>query len=104
MRAFVRALATSVALVAIASCGSRTGLFLDDPSVLPPDIIDAAGIDVQDIRDARADRDAEPDVRDATIDAIDDGPLACVPGTFTLELATPQLMFVLDRSGSMEFA
>jgi hypothetical protein len=84
-------------LAAVASCGSRTGLFGPEP------ILDAA-ID-NDVPDART--DASADVRidapnDATIDAIEE-PLGCIPGNFTFTLATPQLMFVLDRSGSMDF-
>jgi len=89
-------------LVAVASCGSRTGLFGPEPSDA---IIDAgAGVD-REARDARV--DATADVRvdapiDVSIDAIEE-PVSCVPGTFTFTVATAQLMFVLDRSGSMEF-
>jgi hypothetical protein len=74
------------ALVLVASCGSRTGLFVDSAGMFA----DAAVGDIAS--------------RDAALDAIDDGPLACVPGTFGFAVATPQLMFVLDRSGSMDFA
>jgi len=85
--------------VAIASCGSRTGLFGPEPSDLVPPPPDAAV----------AVRDADPPIptdaeSDAARDASLDGPVACVPGTFTFALARPQLMFVLDRSGSMDFA
>jgi hypothetical protein len=97
----VRCAVVSALLVGMASCGSRTGLFLPELSTIPDATRDA---DVTNVRDARAEADALPDVRDATIDAIDDGPLPCVSGTFTLNLASPQLMFVMDRSGSMEFA
>ncbi len=79
------------ALAAIASCGSRTGLFGPEDTglnVQAPDPFDGG-------RDARSVRDAIPDVIEE--------PLGCIPGTFTFALATPQLMFVLDRSGSMEF-
>ncbi|MBX3227323.1 MAG: VWA domain-containing protein [Labilithrix sp.] len=58
------------------ACGSRTGLFGADPSL---EISVDASIDV-------------------SIDVV-----ACVPGEFTFELALTQLMFVLDRSGSMAF-
>lgn len=61
-------------VVAAASCGSRTGLFVD----------------------AR-------DTVDAAPDAPLDGAVPCTPGTFDFDLAVTQLMFVLDRSGSMRF-
>lgn len=57
---------------------------------IPDSVTDAA-------RDVRADAPF-----DATIDVIEE-PVQCVPGKFTFTLATPQLMFVLDRSGSMDF-
>lgn len=63
-----------------ASCGSRTGLF--GPELVPLD------------RDAMAVVDA---------DDGEAGRVRCIPGRFTLELALTQLMFVLDRSGSMKF-
>lgn len=73
-------LAAGISLAA-ASCGSRTGLFAEggDGSARSPSA------------------DARPDIRDVP----DANP--CIPGKFTLELATAQLMFVLDRSGSMNF-
>jgi hypothetical protein len=64
-------------VIALASCGSRTGLFGTD---------------------ALADGAA-----DASVDAVEE-PIGCIPGKFTFELATAQLMFVLDRSGSMAFS
>ena len=68
-------------VVAIGACGSRTGLFgSDDPLGLVPD----GGSD-------------SPFVNP-------DGAVKCTPGRFTFELATAQLMFVIDRSGSMAFA
>jgi hypothetical protein len=73
------ALAAAATLFSIASCGSRTGLFAADD--LASDL-------------ARG---------DAAADAVDE-PVGCVPGTFVFELATAQLMFVLDRSGSMAFS
>lgn len=76
------------------SCGSRTGLFGPEP---PDDALDRV-VDV-DFPDARGGRDAPGD---APIDVIEE-PVGCVPGTFTFALAIPQLMFVLDRSGSMNF-
>lgn len=66
--------------LAIASCGSRTGLFRPDPTF--------AGADA---------------TADAEVDAGDDGKARCVPGEFTFEVALMQLMFVIDRSGSMRF-
>ncbi|MBX3207016.1 MAG: VWA domain-containing protein [Labilithrix sp.] len=84
-------------LAAAASCGSRTGLFGPEP----PDPVPDASLDVIVPRDALADvRDDSP--IDATIDVIEE-PVGCVPGKFTFTLATAQLMFVLDRSGSMDF-
>lgn len=96
----LRGAAIAVSLVALANCGSRTGLFIDLPDLLP----DAqADVDVPDVR-ADVVNDVQPDVfPDVRLDAPDDGPVACVPGTFTFTLATPQLMFVLDRSGSMKY-
>ena len=80
-----------------ASCGSRTGLF-------GPELADA--IDAtpdMDVPDASADRrDGSDAPVDAPIDVIEE-PIGCIPGTFAFTLATPQLMFVLDRSGSMDF-
>jgi hypothetical protein len=64
----------------VVSCGSRTGLFgpgVDD-GVLGPTV-------------------------DAGPDADLDGAVPCVPGRFNFELALTQLMFVIDRSGSMDF-
>lgn len=54
-----------------------------------------------DLPDARVDGPLDAPV-DAPIDVIDE-PVACVPGRFTFTMAIPQLMFVLDRSGSMNF-
>jgi hypothetical protein len=97
-RNLIRSAIVAVTLVALANCGSRTGLFVDLPDLADsafdaesPDALPDVGNDAP---------DALPDVR---LDAPDDGPLVCVPGTFTFALATPQLMFVLDRSGSMKF-
>ena len=63
----------------LASCGSKTGLFGPEGSTA---------------------------IADASIDA--DGPLdsavPCKPGNFTFELAAANLMFVIDRSGSMVFS
>ena len=68
--------------VAMVSCGSRTGLFGPEGDFFSGD--------------ATADASA-------TGDAADAGPLPCVPGRVTFELALTQLMFVIDRSGSMRF-
>jgi hypothetical protein len=67
----------------MASCGSRTGLFGVDGVTLAPD--------------GSADGNT-------TTDAPIDGRVPCKPGTFVFELATAQLMFVVDRSGSMAFS
>ena len=67
-------LATSAIVVAVASCGSRTGLLVD--TTIPAD---------------------------AAADAPLDSAVPCVPGTFDFQLALTQLMFVIDRSGSMQF-
>ena len=84
-------------LAAVASCGARTGLFGPEPS---DTIVDASVVDTS--LDASIDaRDADVLV-DAPADVIEE-PVGCVPGTFALTLATPQLMFVFDRSGSMEY-
>jgi hypothetical protein len=74
-------LGTSV--VAVASCGSRTGLWGTDIAGSLPD-------------------SGGPDT--GLVDAPGDGPVKCTPGRFSLELATAQLMFVIDRSGSMAFS
>jgi len=83
-------------MAALASCGSRTGLF--GPELL--DEIPDATFDV-DARDGGVDVRVDSPV-DAAIDVIEE-PVGCVPGKFTFSLATAQLMFVLDRSGSMKF-
>jgi hypothetical protein len=83
--------AALAALSAIASCGSRTGLFGPEPEG----------------PDASLDGPVVPPPPDAARDAAVDAPLdatPCVPGQFTFQLALAQLMFVLDRSGSMAFA
>lgn len=88
-RRLASAASVSIALAAVVSCGSRTGLFGPEPSLQPLD----AALDSPPPPDAGAD-----------VDAAVDAPLPCLPGTFTFQLATPQLMFVLDRSGSMSFS
>jgi len=65
--------------VPLAGCGSKTGLFGPEGQGLLPD-------------GALADGPTGVD-----------GQVPCVPGEFDLELARAQLMFVLDRSGSMAF-
>jgi hypothetical protein len=82
MRRFFACLAGTAAgivLLSSASCGSKTGLFGPEGQGLLPD--------------------------GALADSSDpvDGQVPCVPGEFDLELARAQLMFVLDRSGSMAF-
>jgi hypothetical protein len=72
------AVAGCAALIVVA-CGSRTGLFVDELGPLGS----APGAD------------AGPETGPQ--------PIPCVPGRFTFELALTQLMFVIDRSGSMAF-
>ncbi len=73
------ALAGAGLTTAVASCGSRTGLFGPETGFGGP----------------RADAAVE--------DAEEDVSTRCFPGRFTFELALTQLMFVVDRSGSMRF-
>lgn len=76
------ALLAAGAALAVASCGSRTGLFAPE---------DGADGSVVGRVDGQADGPRTPDAN------------PCIPGEFTLEVATAQLMFVIDRSGSMAF-
>lgn len=86
LRRFLIAGSFALSGVVVASCGSRTGLFgtddalttLADGGMLPDGFVPPDG-----------------DV---------DGRVPCMPGMFTFELATAQLMFVIDRSGSMAFS
>jgi hypothetical protein len=73
----------ATAVVVMGACGSRTGLFGEDPTGALPD-------------GSFADR--------PFTDGPPDGAVPCTPGRFAFELATAQLMFVIDRSGSMAFA
>lgn len=69
---------SSVLLTLAPACGSRTGLLAADDS---------------------PDATVSP-----TQDAAPDSPVVqCMPGTFQLDRASSQVMFVLDRSGSMRF-
>src|SRR4051812_32907119 len=72
----------ALSLASVVSCGSRTGLFGEDALSNP---------------DGGLDSSFNPD-------APPDGPIPCTPGRFNFDLATAQLMFVIDRSGSMAFA
>lgn len=72
------------AFLVTASCGSKTGLFGVDPGT---SINPEAGIS-----------------ETSRLDAPPDGPIPCTPGKFDFELAAAQLMFVIDRSGSMAFS
>ncbi len=76
------ALAASLALV---GCGAKTGLRIDH---YPDD----AGLDAARARDAASDATDASDAPDA---------LTCVAGHFTLVRGTVEVMFVIDRSGSM---
>lgn len=69
----------------VASCGSRTGLFGEDGASLSPD-------------------GSRTETSTIDRDAGGDGPVKCTPGRFAFDLAIAQLMFVIDRSGSMAFA
>ena len=80
-------------MTALGACGSRTGLFGPEPN----DFVDNDG---GGIGNGEGGPDAPPDNH---VDAPIDGPIPCKPGTFDFQLATAQLMFVLDRSGSMDF-
>jgi hypothetical protein len=83
-----KSLASAVALVTVASCGSRTGLFANDTGV-------AFG---------EGGATALPDASfDAARDAPQEAAVPCVPGRFDLDLGFAQLVLVIDRSGSMEF-
>jgi len=87
LRRIVIAGSFALSAVAIASCGSRTGLFgVDDAvtSTLPDGGMLPDGF-------------VPPDTGV-------DGMVPCMPGQFTFVLATAQLMFVIDRSGSMAFS
>lgn len=107
-------LSLTTSLIALASygCGAKTGLLVPDstPDVLEDamDVRDVA--DVSDVVDASDAMDAM-DVRDV-IDVVDvqdvqdvpDAPLVCIPGRFDLVRTSAEIMFVIDRSGSMAFA
>jgi hypothetical protein len=85
LRRFAFAGSFALAAVAIGSCGSRTGLFGVDGAIAAlPD-------------GALPDGFVPPD-------SGVDGKVPCMPGRFNFELATAQLMFVVDRSGSMAFS
>jgi hypothetical protein len=84
-----RAFAVSGLLVLVASCGARSGLFGGGAGDVTTDGSDA-------------DTDATT-IIDASVDAPPDA-TPCVPGTFEFELAAPQMMLVVDRSGSMKNA
>jgi hypothetical protein len=86
LRRFAIAGSFALSAVAIASCGSRTGLFGGDDALTT--LPDGGGL---------PDGFVPPD-------AGDDGKVPCMPGQFTFVLATAQLMFVIDRSGSMAFS
>lgn len=75
-----------LAACVLAACGSKTGLFGPDPA----DTLTPQGLPEAGIVDARA---------DAQLDAT----VPCVPGRFDFQIATAQLMFVVDRSGSMDY-
>ncbi len=103
----LRALAAALSL---AACGARTGLRVPDASEISdasdvPDVPDVR--DVPDVLDAPDVRDVPdvPDVMDApdVRDVIEEAPV-CIPGRFSLERRSAEVMFVVDRSGSMGYA
>jgi hypothetical protein len=75
----------ALGVLGVLGCGSRTGLFADE-------FLGSSAV---------------PGTKDGSVatDAGTDGPkpLACTPGSFALGRATAQVVFVLDRSGSMQF-
>jgi hypothetical protein len=79
-------LAATLGVLVVTSCGSRTGLFVD------ASVAGGGG---------------RGGSRDAALDAPTDAPpdaVPCVPGRFDFTLARAQIMFVIDRSGSMDFS
>lgn len=93
LRTYRRHAVIALALAAVsAGCGAKTGLRVPDVALDAPDVID-----VVDVFDA-------PDVHDAP-DIVDVPPVdvfeACVPGVFTLLRRNVDVMFLIDRSGSM---
>lgn len=80
--AFRRVVATSFVtaglMLVAGACGSRTGLFAPDELGL---------------------QNGDASRLDGDVDAF----VPCTPGDFTFELALTQLMFAIDRSGSMAF-
>lgn len=72
--------------VAFTACGSRTGLFGSGDAT---GLLDGGG--------GLTEGGTLPD-------GAPDGPVQCTPGKFAFELARAQLMFVIDRSGSMAFS
>ena len=82
-RRFVAAGFFALGIASLGACGSRTGLFgADSIANLPDGSLPDGGV----------------------LDGPPDGAVACTPGRFTLDLAIAQLMFVIDRSGSMAFS
>ena len=79
----MRVAAAWLAAFAIAGCGAKTGLLIRTYD---------GGMDAIAIPDGATDApDTSPDA----------APLTCVPGHFTLVRGTTEVMFVIDRSGSM---
>lgn len=84
-----RSLAATGLSIIVVSCGARSGLFgpaSDDPGTFIEGGTPGADVVVPPID---APTDAPPDA------------VPCVPGRFDFELAVPQMMLVIDRSGSM---
>ncbi len=76
----------------LAACGAKTGLLVPEPYV-------DSGIDREDIVDAF---DAT-DIVDVPADEAGPPPDVCVVGPIPLERRSAEVLFVIDRSGSMRF-
>lgn len=82
-----RIAACLLGLAALGACGSKTGLGLELPdATVPPE--EDAGMDAGVIRDSGVDT------------GVDAAPV-CVPGIVALDPSTVEVVFVVDRSGSM---
>ena len=95
--------ALAIALVVGASaCGAKTGLLLPEPgedAVTVDVVAEIAPEVIEDVIDV-----ADHPLIDAAVDAPpDDAALTCVDGRFRLIHRATEIMFVIDRSGSMEF-
>ncbi|MEQ8455306.1 MAG: vWA domain-containing protein [Sandaracinaceae bacterium] len=83
----LRTAACLLGLAAASACGSKTDLAIDPPDAAPPPAEDA-GMDAAVTLDSGF---------DAGVDAAP----VCVPGIVALDPSTVEVVFVVDRSGSM---